>query len=318
MTNAPTFVAFYGSDWIGGTRALSPAEKGVFIDLLALMFEAGGPVDYDRRRLARLCGTSPSAFQRIIDGLSEAGKVAVDGGKISNARAMAEIKKAMGRSDAAATAAGVRWSKNQPQLGQVGDDKRNTQHAEKPNENNETAMPAHPPRNANQTQTQTKGSPNGDKRAPAGPSLEDFVPKQAAADYRAHRVALKAKLTPGAEKGICRELAKIRDAGMDPAEALETAAARGWRAIKAEWIFNDQRKDEGHGQRTTAPRSRSDAASADANEFWTRYDEKAGRGPQHDADFGGPEFAPDDGPRNRSQREGVLEGVVLRPAAWVG
>ena len=317
MTNAPTFVAFYGSDWIGGTRTLSQSEKAVFIDLLALMFECGGPVDFDRRRLARLCGTSASAFQRSVDGLVDAGKIQVEGGQISNARAIAEIKKAMGRSETATAAAAARWAKSDAQHGQVENEIRSRQPAKNTNKNNKAAMPEHSSSNANQTQTQNKGSPNGDTRTQAGPRLEDFVPDQAAKDYRAHRVAIKAKLTPGAEKAICRELGKVIDAGLHPTEALETAAANGWRGFKVGWIINDKQRENENGTRPGNPRSRAEAASEDANEFWSRYDEKAGRGPEHGADFGGPEFAPDDGPRNRSQREGVLEGVVLRPAAWV-
>ncbi len=50
-------VAFYPSDWLAGTRGLSDAETGVYITLIARMYEMAGPIERDDNRLARLCGS---------------------------------------------------------------------------------------------------------------------------------------------------------------------------------------------------------------------------------------------------------------------
>lgn len=68
---------FYPSDWLAQTRGLSPAETGVYITLVAMMYERGGPIDIERSRLARLCGCPAGSFERIIDALIDARKIAV-------------------------------------------------------------------------------------------------------------------------------------------------------------------------------------------------------------------------------------------------
>lgn len=321
MAKPPTFIAFYASDWIAGTRILSAFERMAYMDLLALIYEAGGPVEHDNRRLARFSGVTAAVFKKAVDGLVAQGKITIEGGMISNARALVEIEKANARSDNAQAAINARWAKT----GENRDPKPSKLHenatptpSEKPSGINETAIPANVSGITNQTQTQTQ-KVSREVRAPAaststGPRLEDFVSQEAARDYRAHRVALKAKLTPGAEKGICRELTKILAMGLDPTEALETAAARGWRAVKAEWIVNDKTKDAGHGQQPRGPQARAEIASDKANDFWASYDAQADGDPFRAGDFGGAERGPDDPWRDSGDSEGILEGVVLRPA----
>lgn len=77
MSDNP-FFQFYPSDWLAGTRGLTAAETGVYITLIAMMYEAEGPVSDDSKRLARLCGSTPAAFKKAIDGLVSTGKLTRD------------------------------------------------------------------------------------------------------------------------------------------------------------------------------------------------------------------------------------------------
>jgi uncharacterized protein YdaU (DUF1376 family) len=322
MAKAPPFVAFYASAYISGTRKIPPMERLVYMEILALIYDEGGPIEYENRDLARFIGVTAAVCKRAVDGLVARRKITLEDGVISNERADKELAKAGAKSAGAKAAADARWSKAETKMGKVDQDfdqNRSPILSEYDNEINGPDMRTHPSRNATKTKTKIKTEEVREVRAPAaststGPRLEDFVSDEAARDYRAHRVALKAKLTPGAEKGICRELTKICAMGLDPTEALETAAARGWRAVKAEWIVNDQAKDAGHGQQPRGPQARAEIASDKANDFWASYDAQADGDPFRSGDFGSAERGPDDPWRDSGNGESAIEGVVLRPA----
>ena len=135
-------IAFYPSDWLAGTRGLSDSETGVYITLIARMYEMAGPIDRDDTRLSRLCGCkSKASFAKALDYLVSEGKIIeVDGG-LFNDRVKKEIEKATEKSSAAQAAATARWSR-------------------KTNKNSHTPMRTHPTRicetNANQNQNQNQ------------------------------------------------------------------------------------------------------------------------------------------------------------------
>lgn len=62
---------FYPSDWIKGTRSLTPAEKGVWIDLLAYMWESRdrGAVRGQFGDIARMLGWEPVELAPVVQGL---------------------------------------------------------------------------------------------------------------------------------------------------------------------------------------------------------------------------------------------------------
>lgn len=104
------FIKFYPSDFLGGTSGLSPAERGVYITLLCLIYEADSPIRRDDSRLARCCGAPKAAFIRMIDGLIAQGKITQDGDLISNRRAEKAIVDRANRTQIATHAAKQRWS----------------------------------------------------------------------------------------------------------------------------------------------------------------------------------------------------------------
>lgn len=108
-----THVPFYPSDWLSGTRGMTAAQMGVYITLLAMMYERAGPIRADdMARLARLCGTSASALSGIISGLVEDGKLTRVEGGLFNRRAELEIKNVMSKSEVARAKANSKWGKS--------------------------------------------------------------------------------------------------------------------------------------------------------------------------------------------------------------
>ncbi|SMO69583.1 YdaU family protein [Paracoccus laeviglucosivorans] len=110
MSDSP-FFQFYPSDWLAGTRGLTAAETGIYITLIAMMYEAEGPVPNDPKRLARLCGTTPAAFLKAVDALVETGKLTHDERGFFNRRAGIEIEKRSEKRAAASASANARWNK---------------------------------------------------------------------------------------------------------------------------------------------------------------------------------------------------------------
>lgn len=79
--SALPWVRFYPSDWLAGTRGLSAAETGIYITLIASMYERGEPIPEDHARLARACGASNSSFKAALEVLVDGRKIVrVDGG----------------------------------------------------------------------------------------------------------------------------------------------------------------------------------------------------------------------------------------------
>jgi 5-methylcytosine-specific restriction endonuclease McrA len=69
-------VAFYPSDWLAGTRGLSAEETGVYITLIARIYEMAGPIPRDDNRLSRLCGCASKAkFSKALEYLMSEGKI---------------------------------------------------------------------------------------------------------------------------------------------------------------------------------------------------------------------------------------------------
>ncbi|MGB0697614.1 MAG: YdaU family protein [Rhodospirillaceae bacterium] len=109
MTETP-WIKFYPSDWLAGTRSLSPTETGLYITLIAMMYEAGGALPRDDARLSRLCGCAKGTFKKALETLIAMGKVSHQDGVLRNDRVEAEIKKRQDISAHRTQAAKARWT----------------------------------------------------------------------------------------------------------------------------------------------------------------------------------------------------------------
>jgi uncharacterized protein YdaU (DUF1376 family) len=109
MSETP-FIKFYPGDFLGGTSGLSPAERGVYITLLCLIYEADGPIARDDARLSRRCGAPKATFARILEALIEVGKITEQDGKLSNNRAEKALIDRQIRVQNSGVAAKARWS----------------------------------------------------------------------------------------------------------------------------------------------------------------------------------------------------------------
>jgi uncharacterized protein YdaU (DUF1376 family) len=104
------FIKFYPSDFLAGTSGLSPAERGVYITLLCLIYENDGPIPRDDGRLSRRCGSPKAAFVRVLDGLMAEGKIVEVDGMLTNRRAQKSLIDRANRTQNSTHAAKQRWS----------------------------------------------------------------------------------------------------------------------------------------------------------------------------------------------------------------
>lgn len=107
-----THIAFYPSDWLAGTRGMMAEETGVYITLIARMYEMAGSIDRDDERLYRICGCkSKRSFVKIVTFLISEGKIIETKDGLFNERVAKEIKKVIEKSSKAKGAAQSRWDK---------------------------------------------------------------------------------------------------------------------------------------------------------------------------------------------------------------
>jgi uncharacterized protein YdaU (DUF1376 family) len=103
------WVRFFPSDWLGGTRGMSAAETGIYITLVATMYERGEPIPEDHSRLARLCGASNSTFKTALDALISEGKITRNEAGLWNERVEKESLYRAEKSEVGKQAADARW-----------------------------------------------------------------------------------------------------------------------------------------------------------------------------------------------------------------
>tara|TARA_R110002110_G_scaffold113522_3_gene281850 strand:+ start:2450 stop:3283 length:834 start_codon:yes stop_codon:yes gene_type:complete len=105
-------VPFYPSDWLAGTAALSDTEKGVYITLVARMYEMAGPIERDDNRLFRVCGSkSKASFVKALEYLISEGKILVTDEGLFNEKASKVIEQTTEKSSKAKAAAQSRWDR---------------------------------------------------------------------------------------------------------------------------------------------------------------------------------------------------------------
>lgn len=126
---SPWFKCF-PTDWLEGTRNLTPEQRGVYFDCLCLIYEFERPLKDDDKWMSHQLHISPRLWRSIRDALVAAGKLVVVDGGLTNVRANFEIDSRLSQRRVKAESA-VKRERT----------KRET--SEKRNENNETEAQEH-------------------------------------------------------------------------------------------------------------------------------------------------------------------------------
>lgn len=225
--SAITQVPFYPSDWLAGTRGMTAAQMGVYITLIAMMYERAGPIPGDDiAKLARLCGTSASSMRTILDDLISDDKITLADGMLFNRRAELEIEKVMAKSEVARASADARWQKNPKKS------------KEAASERNADAMLAisHKVLSSPTDQKELNARKATKAETCEGELIALGVHRQTLNDWQAVRRSKRAgPITRTVVDGLVAEAGKAR---ISVADAVRIAAERGWQGFRAEWVAN--------------------------------------------------------------------------------
>lgn len=85
-------IDFYPQDWLIDTARLTPEERGVFVQIVMMIYANRGPIINDEKHLANLCGCSIRLVRSIIIRLNEKNFIQISGSKIGQKRAESELK----------------------------------------------------------------------------------------------------------------------------------------------------------------------------------------------------------------------------------
>lgn len=173
MSKQGPYIPFYPSDWFAGVADMTPAETGIYINILMMIYDAGEPVKADFGRMARRMNCPKGTLTAIVIGLCAAKKLIMKDGFISNERAEKELEKRRHKSTSAAASARDRWSKNEIK-------------------SDGASMRTHSERNANQiSEPEKKIQSKTDELPPAKTPSESAFKQAVAAQSKLGRSRLK-------------------------------------------------------------------------------------------------------------------------------
>jgi uncharacterized protein YdaU (DUF1376 family) len=125
--SATAWFRFFPSDWLAGTRGLTDRQTGVYISLIAMMYDHREPLRDDVDWLSRMCGSpNVASFRKVLQSLLDEGKIIRTDAGFWNSRVQDEIEVFTKNSNLQKQKAHSRWSK-------------------KSKENKATPMPPHSP-----------------------------------------------------------------------------------------------------------------------------------------------------------------------------
>jgi uncharacterized protein YdaU (DUF1376 family) len=239
---------FFPSDWISGVSTLSAAERGVYVTILAMIYDHGGPIRRDDARLARCCGLPTPGLMRALDALVLMEKLTLENGLISNFRAEIELHERESRKVEASENASSRWKKNKQNQRVI--DATPQEKTCKPNATRapvlEDKIPEDRILDINANAFIANGKPSAvdppelrliekpvcrvPKPNPAS-ALCGVIGEELATAIVDHRKRLRKPLTPFAAELLAKSLSECAN----PRSSAKTMIERGWMTIKPGW-----------------------------------------------------------------------------------
>lgn len=232
MSEKAVHIALYPSDWLAGTRGLTPAETGVYITLVCMMYERQAPLPFDHARLARMCNCPAGTFKKILAVLLDERKVIETPEGLWQRRVETEIAAAKGAIEEASErgrkAVNARWAKVKPQSDRAenvtvkpqSDEQQSLANTpKKDNENSDGKIREQYPGNTNQNQSQKVKEEAEDAGArDPGPSLISRLTHALGFDH--HGTIPKYWISPDAPLIVARWQT---DLGLTSDEVLQVA-----------------------------------------------------------------------------------------------
>ncbi|RLC34414.1 hypothetical protein DRH14_03075 [Candidatus Shapirobacteria bacterium] len=225
MAKLPAF-QFYPGDWRKDTQVqmASMQTRGVWFEMLCCMWDAPerGVLEGKKEDLCRLLGCERAVFDEAILDISRLKIADVQNGqdfvKIVNRRMYKEEKLREYN----------RLAKRRQRMKEVsqGKSQKNV------NLYSSSSSSSSKRKEIKEKKKEKVNSPSSKKKSmKEKEELPFWLNEKIWEDFRAHRVALKKKMTPQAEKMLIRKLDRLRQSGNDPTQVLEESIANGWQGV---------------------------------------------------------------------------------------
>lgn len=85
-------IDFYPHDWLLDTAIMTPIERGIYIQIVMLIYAKGGPIEKNPRWLAGNCGCDVRQLNPVLERLIQSGSINEVSGKLSQSRCEVELK----------------------------------------------------------------------------------------------------------------------------------------------------------------------------------------------------------------------------------
>lgn len=231
MAEFPGFTIWTDA-YFGDTRHLGMMEHGAYLQLLLVMWRAGGYLPNDDNLLARYASGTPAQWAKVKPVVMPF--FVVENDKITQPRLLDELEKARERSRKQSENSRAKYRKLKDLANPAGDPKR---------------VP-----NASQNDPSTSISTDTGKSslrsdsAPAKPTPRQELLKVLDADRAEavieHRQRIRKPITAHAAKILAGKLAKWHDAN----EAADAMISNGWQGFEVEWMSRARGSPAGGGK----------------------------------------------------------------------
>lgn len=207
---------------------MSDAETGVYITLIARMYEMAGAIENDTARLSRLCGCkSTTAFKRSLQFLIDDGKIQLIDNELSNEKVQNVVKNLTIISSKAKSAAEARWSKKRNKNNDGG---------------NASASVGHMPQPCQPKPKKEKKLSNDSSKKRASRLTDDWCPTRDFTDWPIQNLHWTLNRAQG-------QLSQFKDYWV--AKSGKDAAKLDWLATWRNWCRNDERRNPTRPQEKT-------------------------------------------------------------------
>lgn len=227
---------------------MTAAETGVYITLIAMMYERAEPLNFDRPKLARLCGIPAGSFRQVLSALVADGKILQTDAGLWSRRVEKELARVMERSAKAADSAKARWKsgvrENPTTTMHSGEQILKANTGKNPSDNNEPPMRSQCVRNANQSQSHIKsialsGSPENDDISGPDEPVKKAPPETAKlpADWQPDAEMIAHAMSVGVpENRMEDEAHDFYEYWVKGKGSKTRRSDRGWRTSWKKWV----------------------------------------------------------------------------------
>jgi uncharacterized protein YdaU (DUF1376 family) len=258
------FYKHHIGDYSKKTAHLSLVEHGAYLLLLHHYYATEEPLPADTKMLARILRADTPAERKAIEYVLKEFWLATDAGWI-NSRAQDEIERAS-HQRAVNRELGKRGGR--PPKHQAETESETEPETESVSEQKANRNPIQTP----DSRLQTKPSPRP-TREPVFIPLPEWLPASEWDDFLAHRKAMKAAMTPEAQRRAIAQLERLRADGHEPLDVLNQSIVCGWKGL-----FPVENHGAPNGTRRESSAERHERANAIHEQALARAAEELGRG----------------------------------------